>query len=82
MFMDAKVTLSFNREVIERAKKFADSHKISLSRLTEILYEKLAAGNYKNLGELPVSDWVSRVAEGPVEYKKIFEPQIIKVRVL
>jgi hypothetical protein len=27
--MDAKVTLSFDKEVIEKAKKYAESHNIS-----------------------------------------------------
>ncbi|HRH61362.1 MAG TPA: DUF6364 family protein, partial [Chitinophagaceae bacterium] len=36
--MDAKITLSFNKEVITEAKKFAESHHMSLSRLTEYLY--------------------------------------------
>jgi hypothetical protein len=67
--MDAKITLSFNEDVIEKAKKFADANNISLSRLTEIIYQKMTSGNYKNLEELPISTWVSQVAEGEVEYK-------------
>lgn len=31
--MDAKITLSFDKEVIGKAKKFADDHNISLSRM-------------------------------------------------
>ena len=67
--MDAKITLSFNEDVIEKAKKFADANNISLSRLTEMIYQKMTSGNYKNLEELPISTWVSQVAEGEVEYK-------------
>lgn len=67
--MDAKITLSFNKDVIEKAKKFADANNISLSRLTEMIYQKMTSGNYKNLEELPISTWVSQVAEGEVEYK-------------
>lgn len=68
--MDAKITLSFREEVIEKAKKFAEANHISLSRLTEMLYEKITSGNYKNLEEFPISDWVSQVAEGEVVYKR------------
>jgi len=39
--MDAKITLRFEKDVIAKAKRFADSQNISLSRLTEFLYSKL-----------------------------------------
>jgi hypothetical protein len=68
--MDTKITLSFREDVIEKAKKFAEANNISLSRLTEMIYEKITSGNYKNLEDLPISDWVSQVAEGEVQYKK------------
>ncbi|MFM9840062.1 MAG: DUF6364 family protein [Cyclobacteriaceae bacterium] len=66
--MDAKLTLSFDDEIITRAKKFADANNISLSRLTEFLYSKMTQVRYKQLEDLPVADWVSMVAEGQVEY--------------
>ena len=68
--MDAKVTLSFDQKAIESAKKFAEKHKISLSRLTEFLYNQLESKAYKSLEDLPVADWVHMVAEGEIEYKK------------
>jgi hypothetical protein len=34
--MDAKLTLHFNQDVIEKAKAFAAANNISLSRLAEI----------------------------------------------
>jgi len=68
--MDAKVTLSFNKEVIDKAKEFAERNNISLSRLTEYLYSQVTSQNYKSLEELPVSDWVDFVAEGPIEYRR------------
>lgn len=67
--MDAKVTLSFDKEIIEKAKSFADAQNISLSRLTEFLYRQITSGNYKSLEDLPVSEWVLQVAEGKAEYK-------------
>lgn len=66
--MDAKVTLSFNQEVIGKAKQFADANNISLSRLTEFLLRQIITGEYKSLNELPVADWVNQVAEGKAEY--------------
>jgi len=68
--MDAKITLSFNKEVIDSAKAYAEAHNISLSRLTEFLYQKISSGDYKFLDEFPISDWVNQVAEGEVQYKK------------
>jgi len=68
--MDAKLTLHFDREVINKAKAFAEANNISLSRLTEFLYRNITSGNYKTLEELPVADWVYRVAEGEAQYKR------------
>jgi len=68
--MDTKLTLYFNREVIRKAKAFAAANNISLSRLTEFLYRNITSGNFKALDELPIADWVSRVAEGKAKYIK------------
>ena len=67
--MDSKITLSFDETIINKAKAYAEANNISLSRLTEMLYRKIVDGNYQNLEELPISDWVSQVAEGEVHYK-------------
>lgn len=67
--MDSKITLSFDSSVIEKAKKFAESQNVSLSRLTEFLYRKITSGDYENLESLPVADWVNLLAEGDTEYK-------------
>ena len=67
--MDAKITLSFDDEIIEKAKRFADANNISLSRLTEFLYRKITLKQYKSLEELPISEWVGMVSEGAVEYQ-------------
>lgn len=68
--MDTKLTLNFDKGVIDRAKEFAEANNISLSRLTEFLYRQIATGNYKTLEDFPVADWVNQVAEGEAEYKK------------
>jgi len=67
--MDAKITLSFDESVIIKAKRYADDNNISLSRLTEFLLRKVTSSNYQSLEDLPISDWVSVVAEGEVEYQ-------------
>lgn len=66
--MDAKVTLSFDEEVIKSAKNYAKRHGMSLSRLTEFIYRQIASETYTQLEDLPIDDWVSMVAEGQAEY--------------
>ena len=68
--MDAKLTLSFNQDVVAKAKKYAADHNISLSRLIEHLLTQVTAKEYKSLEDFPIADWVSMVAEGEVEYKR------------
>jgi len=67
--MDTKLTLSFNEEVVKKAKQYAASNNISLSRLIEHLLIQVTEKPYQSLEDFPVSDWVSMVAEGDVEYK-------------
>ena len=66
--MDAKITMSFDEEVINKAKKYAEDNNISLSRLTEFLYNEIASNNYKLLDEFPIADWVKKVSEGEAVY--------------
>jgi len=67
--MDAKITLSFNEDVISKAKRYAEKNNISLSRLVEFLLQKTTSSNYQSLEEFPISDWVSQVAEGEAVYQ-------------
>jgi len=67
--MDAKITLSFNESVIQRAKKYADNNNISLSRLVEFLLNKVTASNYSTLEDYPIAEWVLQVAEGEATYQ-------------
>jgi hypothetical protein len=68
--MDAKITLSFDEDIIARAKQFAADNNISLSRLTEFLLSKVTHPQYKSLDDLPVSEWVGMLCEGEVEYQR------------
>lgn len=67
--MDAKITLSFDQSVIEKAKQYAQNNNISLSRLTEFLLNKVTSNNYQSLEDFPISDWVSMVGEGQAVYQ-------------
>lgn len=66
--MDAKITLSFDEKVIKKAKQYADKQNISLSRLMEMLLDKITANNYQNLEDMPIADWVNEIAEGKAQY--------------
>jgi hypothetical protein len=66
--MDAKVTMSFDTQIIDKAKHYAERQGISLSRLTEILLRKAISGGYRNIEDIPVSNWVNTVSEGEAEY--------------
>ena len=68
--MDAKLTLSLDKEIIHQAKKIAEKNGLSLSRLTELLYRKLNENSSTYIDDLPISDWVYKLAEGKAEYKK------------
>ena len=67
--MDNKITLSFDENIIARAKKYAENNNISLSRLIEFLLTKVTSDNYTSLEDFPISDWVNQVAEGEAEYQ-------------
>lgn len=67
--MDAKITLSFDRAIIERAKKYAEAQNMSLSRMMELILDKITTKQYDSLEDFPISDWVNVIAEGKVEYK-------------
>ena len=67
--MDTKVTLKFDKDVVQKAKKFAEKNNMSLSRLTELLLRKVTNEGYASLEDIPVADWVHLIAEGEAEYR-------------
>ena len=66
--MDSKITLSFDKHVIENAKEYAENNNISLSRLIEFLLTKVTTKSFNSLEDYPISDWVNMVAEGEAKY--------------
>jgi hypothetical protein len=66
--MDTKVTLSFDKRKVEKAKIYAQNNNISLSRLVEHLQRQTTNKTHQKLEDLPVADWVNMVAEGNAEY--------------
>jgi hypothetical protein len=68
--MDTKITLSFDETAISKAKKYAEDNNISLSRLTEFLYNKVTSGHHTALEDYPIAEWVNMLSEGEVEYQR------------
>jgi hypothetical protein len=66
--MDAKITLSFDEKIIKKAKQYAEKQNISLSRLMEMLLDKITTNNYQNLEDMPIADWVNELSEGKSQY--------------
>lgn len=67
--MDSKITLSFNSQVISKAKDYAESNDISVSRLVEYLLDKITSSGYRSFEDFPISEWVNQVAEGEAVYQ-------------
>lgn len=67
--MDAKITLSFNKVIIDKAKEYADENNMSLSRLIEFLLMKITSHPYTSFEDYPISEWVIMVSEGQAEYR-------------
>jgi hypothetical protein len=67
--MNTKLTLSFDEDIIRKAKEYAANNNISLSGLIEFLLTKVTTKEYRSLEDFPISDWVSQVAEGKAVYK-------------
>ncbi len=68
--MDTKLTLSFNKEIITKAKEYAAKHNLSLSRLTELLLTKAITSNTYSIDDLPIASWVNSVSEPEGVYKR------------
>lgn len=59
--MDKKLTLKLDKTVIERAKKFASSRKISLSKLIENYLDLLTGINAE---DVEISAFVKSITDG------------------
>ncbi len=68
--MDVKITLSFEETIALKAKEFAASKGMSLSRMVEHIFEQLTANPrlYNNLNEIPFAPFIDMVAEEEATY--------------
>lgn len=75
--MDAKLTLKLDKYVIDKAKEYATSQKISLSRIIESYLQSLTIQNdpKNNKIEIQISPFVKSMSSGvhipaDMDYKK------------
>ena len=70
--MDTKLTLRLNENVIERAKIYARSHKISLSKMIESYLDSITKQKDKEISITPLVESLSGVIDLPsnFDYKK------------
>ena len=47
--MDTKLTLRLSKSIIEKAKEYAQSHRISLSKMIEIYLESITSTKKRRL---------------------------------
>ncbi|RLD27720.1 MAG: hypothetical protein DRI54_00640 [Bacteroidetes bacterium] len=66
--MDAKLTLSLNKAIIEKAKEYSKANKISLSRLIEHYLASLVTKNEKKAEITPLVESLGGVMEMPEDY--------------
>jgi hypothetical protein len=65
--MDTKLTLRLNDSVIERAKVYARSHKISLSKMIESYLDSLTKQNEEEKKEASITPLVESLS-GVIEF--------------
>jgi len=66
--METKLTLRLNEGVIEKAKIYANSHKISLSKMIENYLDSLTTKNDKEILITPFVESISGVIDLPSDY--------------
>ncbi|MDP4227050.1 MAG: DUF6364 family protein [Bacteroidota bacterium] len=78
--MDTKLTLNVDKNVIEQAKEYAKSHKISLSRLIESYLSSLNAQKDREIEITPLVKSLSGVIklENDFNYKESYTDYLIE----
>lgn len=78
--MDTKLTLNLDKNVIEQAKEYAKSHKISLSRLIESYLSSLNAQKDREIEITPLVKSLSGVIklENDFNYKESYTDYLIE----
>lgn len=80
MIMDTKLTLNVDKAVIERAKEYARSQKISLSRLIESYLDSLTSQKSKDIEITPLVKSLSGVIklDKDFDYKEAYTDHLME----
>jgi macrodomain Ter protein organizer (MatP/YcbG family) len=78
--METKLTLRLNDGVIERAKKYAKTHKISLSKMIEAYLDNLTRKKNEKTKITPLVESLSGVIDLPADFdlKKEYTDYLIE----
>ena len=78
--MDTKLTLRLNKNVIEKAKEYAQEHRISLSGMIEKYLESVTTSKSKDIEITPLVESLSGVIhfENDFDYKKGYSDYLIE----
>tara|TARA_R110000765_G_scaffold425581_1_gene538800 strand:- start:1385 stop:1633 length:249 start_codon:yes stop_codon:yes gene_type:complete len=79
--MDTKLTLKLNKEIIEKAKKYASEQKLSLSRIVEFYLQSLTKEAEED--EFEISPFVKSISTGKsipadLDYKKEYSDHLME----
>lgn len=79
--MNSKLTLKLNQQVIEKAKEYASSKKVSLSRLIEAYLQSLTSES--GTSEFEISPFVKSISTGveipnDLDYKNEYSDHLIE----
>jgi hypothetical protein len=66
--MDTKLTLRLDKKVIIRAKDYAQSHKISLSKMVESYLDSVTKRKSKDIEITPLVESLSGVVKLPKDF--------------
>jgi hypothetical protein len=66
--METKLTLRLNRNVIQKAKNYAQNHKVSLSKIIESYLDSLTKQKTEKIEITPLIESLSGVIELPEKY--------------
>jgi hypothetical protein len=76
--MDSKLTLKLDKSIIEQAKIYAESRKISLSKLIESYLQMLTQESLKDRPNSPLVESLSGIIELPENYKDDYADYLSK----
>jgi len=67
--MESKLTLKLNKDIIEKAREYAQQHKISLSRMVEAYFSALTSEEKSEENEItPLVKSLSGIIKIPADF--------------